>query len=206
MADAATWTAIVGAITTLLGSLGGYWLAGRNEESRDRRASEREAVARKEAFAERLEEQRHTFQRDTLLALQDELQHMLNFAGAASLEHQNSIREHGQIARLSPELNNKLSENFAAIQRLRSRVLDSKLRDQIRVFADRCSVNSVAMSAWGKESADTRIRKLQDDIVKTTGLYSTVIETLGKQLRTELDRRALALGQPQRGEELDTQR
>ena len=59
--DAAACTAIVGPITTLLGGLGGYWLAGRNEESRDRRAAGREREARRAALAERLEEQRHTF-------------------------------------------------------------------------------------------------------------------------------------------------
>jgi len=69
VSDATTWAVIVGPITTLLGGLGGYWLAGRHDEARDRRAADREATARGAALAERLEEQRHTFQRDLLLEL-----------------------------------------------------------------------------------------------------------------------------------------
>ncbi|MGH3395906.1 MAG: hypothetical protein ACRDPO_14585 [Streptosporangiaceae bacterium] len=65
MMDAASWAAIVGPITTLLGGLGGYALAGRNDDRRDLRAAVREATARREAFAEHLEEDRHAFQRDT---------------------------------------------------------------------------------------------------------------------------------------------
>jgi CHASE1-domain containing sensor protein len=67
------WTGLAAAIapvTTLLGGLGGYLLAGRNEEARDRRIVERESRARKDALAERLEEDRHAFQRDTLVHLQ----------------------------------------------------------------------------------------------------------------------------------------
>jgi len=79
------WTAIVGSVTTLLGGLGGYWLAGRNDDNRDQQAAAREEAARRESFAERLEEDRHTFQRDTLLELQDELQRLVRNTAQISL-------------------------------------------------------------------------------------------------------------------------
>jgi hypothetical protein len=66
--------AIVGGVTTLLNGAGGYWLSGRNDEARDARALQREQLARKEDLADRLQEQRHEWQRQTLLDLQDELQ------------------------------------------------------------------------------------------------------------------------------------
>jgi hypothetical protein len=66
--DAASWAAIVGPITTLLGGLGGYWLAGRHDDARDRRTVAREESARRAALADRLEEDRHAFQRDTSLS------------------------------------------------------------------------------------------------------------------------------------------
>lgn len=53
------WTAIaavIGSIATVAGSYGGYWLAGRNEEQRDRRADAREATGRRAALADRLKE------------------------------------------------------------------------------------------------------------------------------------------------------
>jgi hypothetical protein len=64
-------TAVVGSITTLDGTLGGYWFSGRNDEARDKRADQRETRARRAVLAERLEEERHTFQRDTFLELQN---------------------------------------------------------------------------------------------------------------------------------------
>ena len=64
-------------VTTLVAAFGGYVLAGRNEESRDERAWEREREARKaerearEADDARERERRqHDFQLQTLLALQ----------------------------------------------------------------------------------------------------------------------------------------
>src|ERR1700756_3090739 len=48
----------------------------RNEEARDKRAAAREDAARRAALTERLEDQRHDIQRETLLELQDELQQL----------------------------------------------------------------------------------------------------------------------------------
>jgi len=84
--DAASWAAIVGPITILLGGLGGYWLAGRNDDARDRRTVAREESARRAALADRLEEDRHAFQRDTLLELQDELQRLARATTGSSCE------------------------------------------------------------------------------------------------------------------------
>lgn len=38
--------AVVGGVTTLLTGVGGYWLSGRNDEARDKRALKREQIAR----------------------------------------------------------------------------------------------------------------------------------------------------------------
>lgn len=95
--DAASWSAIVGPITTLLGGLGGYWLAGRNDDARDRRSADREASAHRAALSERLEEDRHTFQRDTLLELQDELQRLVRVTAQISLQDQKTLKERDEI-------------------------------------------------------------------------------------------------------------
>jgi hypothetical protein len=73
MIDWAAITAAIGSIATVVGSFGGYLLAGHNEEKRDERVTAREAETRKAALGERLEEERHNFQRDTFRALQDQL-------------------------------------------------------------------------------------------------------------------------------------
>lgn len=73
MWDAVTWVAAIGPITAAGGTLGGYWFAGRNEEKRDEQTAVREAAARRAPLAERLDDQRHEIQRETLMALQTEL-------------------------------------------------------------------------------------------------------------------------------------
>lgn len=100
--NVAAWIAIVGPVTTLLGSLGGYWLAGRGDEARDRRAAAREDNARRAALSERLEEERHVFQRDTLLQLQDELQKLLRITGQINWQDQRAIGNSGFCRNLRP--------------------------------------------------------------------------------------------------------
>jgi hypothetical protein len=82
MADITTiFVAGIGAVTTLLNGVGGYWLSGRNDEARDIRTLQREQTARKEERDDRLQEQRHEWQRQTLLDLQDELQKLARAIG-----------------------------------------------------------------------------------------------------------------------------
>jgi hypothetical protein len=68
------WLAVLGLVVPAGTGLIGYVLAGRNEQARDDRAAKREAVARRASVRERLQEQSHAFQRETLLELQDALQ------------------------------------------------------------------------------------------------------------------------------------
>jgi hypothetical protein len=127
MPDAATWAAIVGPITTLLGGLGGYWLAGRNDEARDQQAAAREAAARRDVLAGRLEEQRHTLQRDTLLELQDELQDELQrlarITTRIALQDQKTLKERGQLYLLPEGLSEEARQIVTSVQRLRTRPL-----------------------------------------------------------------------------------
>jgi hypothetical protein len=49
------WTgiaAVIAPITTPLGGLGSYWLSDRNDEARDKRATQRETTTRRPALAE----------------------------------------------------------------------------------------------------------------------------------------------------------
>jgi hypothetical protein len=99
MSDPAVWLAAITGFTTLTGTLGGtlggYWFAGRNEEKRDERTAEREADARRVARAERLADQRHEIQRQTLFELQDELRHLSRFTFLIIRYDRKTIREQG---------------------------------------------------------------------------------------------------------------
>lgn len=187
--DVASWVAIVGPITTLLGGLGGYWLAGRNEEARDQRAALRETAVRREALAERLEEDRHTFQRDTLLELQDELQRLARVTAKINFQDRETLIERGQLYRLPDGLNDEAFQITVAVQRLRARVLDGELRQRIADFIDVCNRNTALLA---EKDRDTILAGLDLHNQQISDSYVALSELLGEHLRRELDRRDLA--------------
>ncbi|HEY1621750.1 MAG TPA: hypothetical protein VGG25_29285 [Streptosporangiaceae bacterium] len=202
------WTgiaAVIAPVTTLLGVLGGYMLAGRNDDARDRRAAEHEIGARREAFAERLEEDRHTFQRDVLLGLQDELQHYVRNHAQTSMQDRKTIEEQGQLF-----IDSTFGEDgrlaTVSVQRLRSRVLDDNLRAEIGEFMLTCTKASIALAEQfpggkipesEKAAALGRLGRLDLEIARA---YEQLNVTLGAHLRREIDRRYLAVEGPPIGD------
>jgi hypothetical protein len=192
------WTAIVGPITTLLGGLGGYWLAGRNDDKRDRRAAVRESTARRDSLAERLEEDRHIFQRDTLLELQDELQQLVRNTAQISLQDQRTIKAEGQMYLLDGDLSEENMRLRVSVHRLRSRVLDDQLRTEVGKFTTFCAISGMPLAEYreGKVPDDQRdeaIARMQAQIVQIANTYGELSESLGVHLRRELDRRFLTV-------------
>jgi hypothetical protein len=198
----ADWTVIVAPIATLAGGFGGYWLAGRNEEARDRRASEREAEARNDARSECLEDERHTFQRDTLLHLQDELQHLLRVTARDLHEHQRAVLAEGQLS-TEPVPDDELLIR-ASVTRLQARVLDDELRAAVEDFSARCSKAAVSAAigaevpSGGVPEQERRhvVAQLQRQAVEVVQAYAQLTRPLGDALRRELDRRCLAEAMP----------
>jgi hypothetical protein len=196
------WTgiaAVIGPITTLLGVLGGYQLAGRNEDARDRRAAEREARARRDAFFERLEEDRHTFQRDTLLQLQDELQRLVRNTAQAIMQDQATIKNQGQIFLLAGNLSDEAMQITVSVQRLRARLVDDQLRAAIGDFVGTCSAAGLGLLGYpgGKMpdgERESAIAKLERREREMGAAYVQLTEVLGGHLRRELDRRYLLTG------------
>jgi hypothetical protein len=195
--DAAAWSVIIGPVTTLLGGLGGYWLAGHNEDARDQRAASREQVARRAALAERLEDERHGFQRDMLLELQDELQRLVRNAAQIMLQDQKTIKQFGQIYLLGGDLSDQAMQITVSVQRLRSRVLDDQLRAAIGDFVSLCSSTGIPPTDYpqGKvpdDQKDQALAKLIKQNMQLAEAYATLTELVGNHLRSELDRRSLA--------------
>lgn len=181
----ASWTAIVGPITTLLGVLGGYWLAGRNEDARDRRAAKREAESRQAALAERFEEKRHEVQLATLRELQDELLAVARSVMAALRAHERNMAETGSTKSLGG-LAETIREQTASVQRLRSRVLDSTLRQNVDGYLELCS--RVQLDDPEADSIEALRAELVDRQASLLDGYGSVCDELGEQLRRELDR------------------
>jgi hypothetical protein len=192
--DAASWAAIVGPITTLLGGLGGYLLAGRNDEARDGRAAEREKTARRAALADRLEEDRHNFQRDTLLELQDELQRLARVATRILLQAEETV-ENGGAYRLPGTLSDEEFQIRTSVRRLWVRVLDTELWKDVEGFITVCRNLGLPRGGEDKDEVLTRLYQKHKNVLET---YEVINDVLGVQLRAELDRRPL-VGGPSRG-------
>jgi hypothetical protein len=114
--------------------------AGRNEAARDIRAAQREQANRAADAAERRQEQRHDWQRQVLLDLQDELQRLARVTGRSLLQDAKTVREQGKLFQLPDELGGEESRAATvAVQKLRTRVLDNELRSRIHHFLGFCS-------------------------------------------------------------------
>jgi hypothetical protein len=194
--DAATWTAVTAPITTLLGTLGGYWFAGRNDDKRDERAARRERDARRDARTERLGDQRHEIQRQTLFALQDELEKLSSSHTVTATAMY--LRLHGkEQVDWGSEKSSAIaySETLSAVQRLHSRILDPRLRESVARFIAKCNPYAIR---YTDRSADEVRAEVQAQIMEVGFQYLDVMEQLGAELRRELDR--LAQGQLERGD------
>jgi len=189
MIDWTAITAVIGSIATVSGAFGGYVLAGQNEEARDIRADQREVRARRAALAERLEEERHTFQRDTLLELQDVLLELSRWSGLVITQDVKTLKEQGKLSQLPDGLGGEEPRLLvASAQRLRTRVLDDDLRHAIGDFITLCTRFS---SGLAKVEAGEIIRELHRRDRAAVTAYDDLAEKIGEHLRRELDRRIL---------------
>lgn len=185
------WYAAISPVTTLLGGLGGYWLADRNEEARDKRAGVREAAARQATLGEQLEEQRHTFQRDTMLELQDELQRLARITARMVLQDQSTLKEKGRLYQLPEGLSDQSFEIGVSVRRLTVRVLDPTLRQAVNDFHALCSALSIPVGAENEDPERVQA-SLKHGLREMSDRYTTLSDVLGNRLRAELDRRYLA--------------
>ena len=156
-------------LSGLGGALGGYWLAGRNEEGRDVRASQREETARRAALTERLEDQRHEIQRETLLELQDELQKLARATVQILHFDRNNL---GLRAAGTVTLPDELDDGFStlSVNRLKTRVLDRQLRDAIDVFTAICSRDATIPRGGEHFSSDDLKAAITQQLVELSDL------------------------------------
>jgi hypothetical protein len=174
-------------VVPVITAFGGYWLAGRNEEKRDQRALAREDISRRAARAERLSDERHEIQRQTLFDLQDELVHLASFTSRIVMfDRRNPGRTRdGKAVPLPDEPNQGFADKMRSVQRLRSRVLDCELRESVVAFIAVCTNATMIDATQSPEelvaSAD---RKIQD----LANTFPPLNERLGRSIRGEIDR------------------
>jgi hypothetical protein len=180
------WLALVGLVVPAATGLAGYVLAGHNERARDERAAVREAMARRASVRERLDEQRHAFQRETLLELQDALQRLVRCTARMILHDQKTLKEHGKLTRLGEELDEESYETGVTTRRLQERVLDAALRaavDEFRRHVTEVETSFISVNDMNAEDGIRHLDGLQMDLVQH---YVRLSDQLGTALRVEL--------------------
>lgn len=179
------WIAPVVPVVT---AFGGFWLAGRNEEKRDQRTLAREDVSRRAARAERLSDERHEIQRQTLFDLQDELVDLGSFTSRIVMfDRRNPGRTRdGKAVQLPDEINEGFTDKMRSVQRLRSRILDSELRAEVATFTELCTHATMIDPTAGspEELVDSADRKIQ----QLAKYFPPLIDRLGEGIRGEIDR------------------
>ncbi|MCW3063320.1 MAG: hypothetical protein JWN32_492 [Solirubrobacterales bacterium] len=186
MTTVPNWLAFVGLVVPAATGLAGYVLAGRNDRARDERAAAREAIARRASVSERLEEQRHAFQRQTLLELQDVLQRMVRCTAKVILHDQQTLKESGTLTQVGEELSNESYEIGVATRRLQERVLDPALRGAAEQFRAHVTGHELSAVALRELSADDALKRLEAQLRDLNGQYVVISDLVGASLRVEL--------------------
>jgi hypothetical protein len=185
MWDATAWAAVVGPITTMMSGLGGYLLAGRNEEKRDQRTAAREDASRRAALTERLADQRHEIQRQTLTEVQDELRRLSRVTFQIIRYDRNTIREQGAPASQIPEeLDSGFFESMQNVGRLRSRILDQNLRNAVDSFT---ACTSVLIEHRDRPAQDL-VNRCTQRMDELNARFTALNDELGVHVRRGLDR------------------
>jgi hypothetical protein len=191
MADMTTIVvAAVGGVTTLLNGLGGYWLSGRHDEARDIRTLKREQTARKADRDDRLQEQRHEWQRQTLLDLQDELQKLARATGKILHHDLMTVREKGGVFQIGDAaLSDQHLAATVGVQKLRARILADGLRALVGDFVNFCGYANGEAVAVHKNDPPEELEALINNLTAGMGRrYDDLTERLGAHIRGELGR------------------
>lgn len=166
----------------------GYSLAGRNEEARDLRTAQRESAARQALRSERLEDERHGFQRQLLLDLQDALRTLTRTTSLILRQDLATLNERGALYQVGRDLNEAAFNANIDFGRLTVRVLDYELRAELGQFHEETVAMVSTRRARKSVSAEVQAADIESDMADLTARYEVVNDLLGERLRGELGR------------------
>ena len=104
------------------------------------------------------------------------------------LQDQNTLREQGQLVRLPTELDRDSYDSGVELSRLRVRVLDDALRDELDAFHDFTSGLEVSALVLKDVPAEEAIRRLEAHMRELGDGYIAANGSLGALVRSELGR------------------
>lgn len=190
MADTSLILGVLGILATSASGLGGYVLAGRNEEERDKRQAKREKDARDAERTARLRDRNHDFQREVLLGLQDQGRKLVRSSFHVIARDIETLEEKGQMFRLPSELDQEAYSAGIAYLQAMNRVTDDELRHHLRKCYEHATgyMGGALPALLKDEKPDVAIAKLEQARTELLGLYTKASEALGAVLRKELGR------------------
>jgi hypothetical protein len=162
--ESAIW-GLVGTLVGTLASIGTTWISGRNASN----------LQNQSAKLGRLEKER-SFQRETLIELQDALHDTLRMMGRAHLEETVSHKQSGRwgSSLLSEEVNEGMRLSNRKVAILIERIADNQLRTELKALM---KISNGVVGAGSQAEAETKF-------VHTIAAYNSVSERLGDILRS----------------------
>jgi hypothetical protein len=151
-----------------------------------KRTLQRERETRDALRCDQLAERRATFQRQTLLELQEAVQDLVRATGAAHVQDERMFRETGRWQRqpLGEEINQQIFLANRSVLLLTVRVRDQALRDVVSRFRSLSnqteSLNNLRSNASDSELRSASFAALQN----ATTLIAQIHERIGELLRT----------------------
>jgi hypothetical protein len=188
MVNVPTLVAVLTVLAPPLAGLGGFFLAGRNDEARDKRVAERERAAHDADRQDRLTDRRHDFQRELLLEMQNLALGLIRSTAKVVMQDQRTLREKGQLFNLPQGLSDESYDAGVAYSRAMVRVLDDALRYQLRDFHNYVSGVEVAMVRLKDVEPKQAEAELRVALMEMTQRYQTLNDAIGAAVRAELGR------------------
>jgi hypothetical protein len=183
-----TWLAAIAIVVPAATALGGYWLAGHNEEERDVRTADRERRQRQDLLAEKLDERRHTFQLELLLDLQDIVRRFARATHKLARFDQNALEKIGKTTLLGEDLDREVYDAGVDLGRLRVRVLDDELRALLATLHNRGTRLELAQFELDELGRQGVIDLLERQTRALGEVAVAVFERVGVLIRAELVR------------------
>lgn len=173
-------------VTTLAGTLAGYWLAGVSDVRRDRLSAQREEAKDQRTAADSAARDRRQFQLTNLLELQGALQLMARLNGRAlHFDHMHARR--GLLTQLPEGWSEEMHNNGVDVSRLNARVLDEETRAAVENFARTCAVLTTSPKAYEGLVDDAAESVAIENMRQLANEVAALMEQVGGQIRALLD-------------------
>lgn len=173
-------------VTLVLG-VAAFFVGGANERRRDQHLSAREQAAREQAARDRRDDERHRFQLENYLALQDALREHMRANAMIIRADRAIVNELGHFTLLPEGLSQTAFDTGIVFGRLVNRVLDDELRNQLRQFNSMLADST--MPPLDKTISKEKTIALLDGRDRAlTDMYQVVADMVGDHLRRELQR------------------